>query len=200
MRLNRHCERSEAIHRAARTEWIASSLPLLAMTNPIGNRTWLLVMLTAASAIGFSGMLRNSRTYLERSLLRCFFGTSPSAGRARASSACLASLSARRRSMFLRTAAALCSTSIIARTPSSWASLRRLVRAALAGDGSADFLLTIFPYPDSQASKPAQSSDRAGARPFQYIREMASAAQASDRFSALVLPRILSVLSSKLTF
>jgi hypothetical protein len=32
MTLNRHCERSEAIHRAARTEWIASSLSLLAMT------------------------------------------------------------------------------------------------------------------------------------------------------------------------
>jgi hypothetical protein len=32
MRLNRHCERSEAIHRAARIEWIASSLSLLAMT------------------------------------------------------------------------------------------------------------------------------------------------------------------------
>jgi hypothetical protein len=43
MRLNRHCERSdvsavarrakaEAIHRAALTEWIASSLSLLAMT------------------------------------------------------------------------------------------------------------------------------------------------------------------------
>jgi hypothetical protein len=32
MRLTRHCERSEAIHLAARTEWIASSLSLLAMT------------------------------------------------------------------------------------------------------------------------------------------------------------------------
>src|SRR5215475_8574484 len=32
MRLNRHCERSEAIHLAAWTEWIASSLSLLAMT------------------------------------------------------------------------------------------------------------------------------------------------------------------------
>jgi hypothetical protein len=32
MRLNRHCERSEAIHRATRIEWIASSLSLLAMT------------------------------------------------------------------------------------------------------------------------------------------------------------------------
>jgi hypothetical protein len=32
MGLNRHCERSEAIHRAARAEWIASSLSLLAMT------------------------------------------------------------------------------------------------------------------------------------------------------------------------
>jgi hypothetical protein len=32
MKLNRHCERSEAIHRAAWTEWIASSLSLLAMT------------------------------------------------------------------------------------------------------------------------------------------------------------------------
>jgi tripartite-type tricarboxylate transporter receptor subunit TctC len=32
MKLNRHCERSEAIHHAAWTEWIASSLPLLAMT------------------------------------------------------------------------------------------------------------------------------------------------------------------------
>jgi hypothetical protein len=32
MRLNRHCERSEAIHRAAWAEWIASSLSLLAMT------------------------------------------------------------------------------------------------------------------------------------------------------------------------
>ena len=32
LRLNRHCERSEAIHRAVWTEWIASSLSLLAMT------------------------------------------------------------------------------------------------------------------------------------------------------------------------
>jgi hypothetical protein len=32
MSLNRHCERSEAIHCAAWTEWIASSLSLLAMT------------------------------------------------------------------------------------------------------------------------------------------------------------------------
>jgi hypothetical protein len=32
MRLSRHCERSETIHRAARAEWIASSLTLLAMT------------------------------------------------------------------------------------------------------------------------------------------------------------------------
>jgi hypothetical protein len=32
MNLNRHCERSEAIYRAARSEWIASSLSLLAMT------------------------------------------------------------------------------------------------------------------------------------------------------------------------
>jgi hypothetical protein len=36
--------------------------------------------------------------------------------------------------------------------------------------------------------------------PFQYIREMAPTAQASDRFSALTLPRILSALISKLTF
>ena len=32
MRLNRHCERSEAIHCATSTEWLASSLSLLAMT------------------------------------------------------------------------------------------------------------------------------------------------------------------------
>ena len=32
VKLNRHCERSEAIHRAAWTEWIASSLSLLAVT------------------------------------------------------------------------------------------------------------------------------------------------------------------------
>jgi hypothetical protein len=32
MKLIRHCERSEAIHRAAWAEWIASSLSLLAMT------------------------------------------------------------------------------------------------------------------------------------------------------------------------
>jgi hypothetical protein len=31
MSLNRHCERSEAIHPAARIQWIASSLSLLAM-------------------------------------------------------------------------------------------------------------------------------------------------------------------------
>src|SRR5262249_25818600 len=36
--------------------------------------------------------------------------------------------------------------------------------------------------------------------PFQYIREMAQPTQARDRFSALTLPRILSVFSSKLTF
>jgi hypothetical protein len=34
------------------------------------------------------------------------------------------------------------------------------------------------------------------AQPFQYIREMAQTGQASDRFSALTLPRILSVLTS----
>src|SRR3569833_2047803 len=38
------------------------------------------------------------------------------------------------------------------------------------------------------------------ARPFQYIREMALLAQASARFSALTLPRILSALISKVTF
>jgi hypothetical protein len=32
MRLNGHCERSEAIHLAAWTKWSASSLSLLAMT------------------------------------------------------------------------------------------------------------------------------------------------------------------------
>ena len=84
------------------------------------------------------------RTYLDSGLLRFFFETSGSAGRAIASSASLAFLSARRRSMFLRIAAALCSTSTIARAPSSWASLCRLARPTLTGDGSADFLLAIF--------------------------------------------------------
>jgi hypothetical protein len=32
MKLNRHCERSEAIHPAAWKDWIASSLSLLAIT------------------------------------------------------------------------------------------------------------------------------------------------------------------------
>jgi hypothetical protein len=32
MRLNRHCERSEAIHLATSKEWITSSVSLLAMT------------------------------------------------------------------------------------------------------------------------------------------------------------------------
>jgi hypothetical protein len=102
--------------------------------------------------------------------------------------------------MFLRTAAALFSTSAIARTPSSRASRCRLARAMLTGDGSADFMLAISSSLNSEPSKPAQSCDRAGTSPFQYIRETALTAQASDRFSALVLPRILSALISKLTF
>jgi len=39
MMMTRHCERSEAIHLAAWTEWIASSLSFLAMTNQFGDRT-----------------------------------------------------------------------------------------------------------------------------------------------------------------
>jgi len=39
MRLNRHCEWSEAIHRAAFIEWIASSLSLLAIDGELGDRT-----------------------------------------------------------------------------------------------------------------------------------------------------------------
>jgi len=146
------------------------------------------------------GNLRDGRRYLDSGFLRFFPVVSGCADRLTASSASLASLSARRRAIFLRSAVALCSTSAIARTPSSWARRCRLARATLTADGSADFLLTIFAGPNSRVSKPAQSWDRAGTTTFQYIREMASTAQASDRFSALVLPRILSVLSSKLTF
>ncbi len=183
-----------------------------------GSMTSIARMPTAVRAIGFKRMQRNAfsdnavpclamtdatRRYLDSGLLRFFLETSGRAGRAAASCAScasLASLRARRRSMFLRMATALCSTSAIARTPSSWARRCLLARATFTGDDSANFLLTIFPDPNSRTSEPAQSWDRASIPPFQYIREMALTAQASDRFSALVLPRILSVLSSKLTF
>jgi hypothetical protein len=145
------------------------------------------------------GITRAVVCYFETAFLR-FFGMSVTTGKTLASCASLACLSARRRSMFLRTAIALFSTSTIARTPSSRASRCRLARATLTGDGSADFMLVISSGLHSEPSKPAQSCDRAGTSPFQYIRETALTAQASDKFSALVLPRIVSVLISKLTF
>jgi hypothetical protein len=47
---------------------------------------------------------------------------------------------------------------------------------------------------------PKKARSIAGSSGLVVIRQMTSTAQASDRFSALTLPRILSVLSSKLTF
>ena len=73
-----------------------------------------------------------------------FFGTPGIAARAPLSCASLASLRARRRSMFLRTAVARCSASTIARTPSSWAKRFLLARAMLSGEGATDFLLTTL--------------------------------------------------------
>ena len=100
--------------------------------------------------------------------------------------------------MFLRTATALCSRSAIARAPSSAARRCRLARAMLSGEGSFDFLPAIISNPTNKS--PLNRKIERAALPFQYIREMAPMAQASDRFSALALPRILSALISKLTF
>jgi hypothetical protein len=46
------------------------------------------------------------------------------------------------------------------------------LRQMLSGDGSPDFLVTIFLVRICRRKKPAQSVDRAGTWPFQYIREM----------------------------
>jgi hypothetical protein len=111
------------------------------------------------------------------------------------SSTSLASRNARSRSMFLRTAMAFCSTSTIARAPSSAAKRCRLARAMRSGEGSVDFLPSIFSQFCNKQSPLNPGIERA-LPPFQYIREMALTVQASDRFSALTLPRILSVLIS----
>jgi hypothetical protein len=68
----------------------------------------------------------------------------------------------------------------------------------LSGD-NCDFLALIFTPFRNRQNPPNPEIERA-ARPFQYIRETALRDQARERFSALTLPRILSVLSSKLTF
>lgn len=138
--------------------------------------------------------------YFAAAVLRFFLGMFVAAGKTLASSASLATRSARRRSMFFRIAIVPFSMSAIARTPSSRACRCRLARAMLTGDGSVNFLLTIFSDPNLEPSKPARSCDRAGTSPFQYIRETALTAQASDKFSALDLPRMVSALISKLTF
>ena len=68
--------------------------------------------------------------------------------------------------MFLRTATARCSTSAMARAPSSMARRCLLARAMLSGEGSADFLPAIVTpicnKPIFNKVKPAQSWDRAG--------------------------------------
>ena len=115
-----------------------------------------------------------------------------------AASSSLTRLKVRSRSMFLRTAVACRSISAIARAPSSAAKRCRLARATLSGESCDDFLPAMRPIP--QQVKPAQSEIERAPLPFQYIREMALTVQASDRFSALDLPRILSALISKLTF
>jgi hypothetical protein len=76
-------------------------------------------------------------------------------------SAALASLRARKRCMFLRTARACRSTSAIACSPSSAAIRCRLALAMLSGEGVLDFLLVIRP-PDFQRTKPAQSEGSSG--------------------------------------
>jgi hypothetical protein len=130
--------------------------------------------------------------YFDSGFLRFFLETSGSAARTPASCASLASLSARRRCMFLRIEAAVCSTSAIARAPSSWAKRCRLARATVVGDGSADFLLTIFPDPNSQLNRPAQSWDRAGLPPFQYIRENdVNGSSKREVFSAYFSPHLV---------
>jgi hypothetical protein len=101
--------------------------------------------------------------------------------------------------MFLRTAIACRSISAIARAPSSAAKRCRLARAMLSGESSADFLPAIVSNSTTSKARSIFEIERAPL-PFQYIREMALPVQASDRLSALDLPRILSALISKLTF
>lgn len=85
--------------------------------------------------------------------------------------------------------------------PSAAAIRLRSERAILSGDGSASFLTLIaqLAWLHNEQSPLNPRIERAEG-PFQYIRETAPQYQASERFSALTLPRILSVLSSKLTF
>jgi hypothetical protein len=74
-----------------------------------------------------------------------------------------------------------------------------LARAMLSGEGSAD-LLPLISHPNSLRAKPAPSPGSSGRYSHFSTAVKWRKAQASDRFSALTLPRILSVLSSKLTF
>jgi hypothetical protein len=93
--------------------------------------------------------------------LRVLVRFAGSAGRERCSIS-FASLSARRRCMFLRTATAFRSTSAIARAPSSRSRRRLLARAILSGEGSLDFLPAIFSSPEN-ASPPDPAIGRAAA-------------------------------------
>lgn len=95
-------------------------------------------------------------------LLLRFFGSGAGRGSTRtASAASLVSRRSRSRAMFFRMSVACLSTSNNARAPSSAASLLRLMRAMLSGDGSASFLALISHHTLPQ-TKPAQSGDRAG--------------------------------------
>jgi hypothetical protein len=129
---------------------------------------------------------------------RFFFIATGIAGRVLASSASLASLKARRRCMFLRTAMACCSISVIARAPSSVKIRCRSARAMLTGEGSADFLAAICPSRFAIDEGPLNPRGSSGQH--RHFCTSVKWPQASDRFSALAFPRILSVLMSKVTF
>jgi len=94
--------------------------------------------------------------YRANLLLRLFGEGAGDDARRVASAASLASRSSRSRAMFFRMSMACLSTSTNARAPSSAANRRRLTRAMLSGDGSADFLALIF-HPALPRTKPAQS-------------------------------------------
>ena len=125
-----------------------------------------------------------------------FFGEGAGNGTRRiAAAASLVSRSSRSRAMFLRTSMACLPIFSIARAPSSAANRFRLARAMLSGDDSAGFLTLILThFPTGKTRSILRSSGQHGR--FSTSVKRHDETHASERLSALTLPRILSVLTS----
>lgn len=125
-----------------------------------------------------------AKSYLEADFLRLLLVAGTSAA-LRSSSRLLASsasLKVRKRAMFSRTAIARRSTSTKAFFPSSAAILRRFALAMLSGEGSPDFLLTMF-FPSISRRKPAQPLGRTGIALSSTSVEKRDGRQTSERLS-----------------